>query len=582
MAVKLLVDPRVNEMSWSEFVATKPPYSIALDGYIAESPHFDSDGPYLNLNHHEGVPRLETRSSSAQVRVHVQQGLFHRFRNRRSSHAFVWVNDCDQDVCLAWTILSDPDVLNSEEFLRLLDIVDMRDTCGGFCAPPLRPEDSDVLAWIFEPYQTFRFSGRIAKRRSGEFRQVIEEVKDRVLAHLNGHGEQREVGMDYSVMHAGSSWVMVDESTTDARMRMHADGHRAFVSAKRRADGNWQYSIGRSSPLIRFPIPQILDGLGRAERDPKHTWGGSELIAGCNRVFGSSLAPKVVALVVEQVLRSRSEIAAVETERGSRFHDIVWSQLSPKLTPPDVRRAVQLASVLEPLSEKPGCTGRMNNATPEQKLEYFVGAGVNIGDAFGELAARFLTRDRWPVVYDLAYRAQADSKKNRRGGRTNQGIIEFLFPLVLSQYGIRRGIPASPEEVIASVHAALQRTGEQDTVWLQKMQNLAFEMSGYQNRLFSPKPATSVLSYYERRLTASEQPSDFYHNREIVECFPTLRRMLQTFQREATTSLSEKVERTFREMHESEQQMPAGMLADLVACTLYLVLTYRRTTKLIR
>lgn len=582
MTVKLMVDAQVNEMSWNEFLASKPPYSIALDGYIPECPHFDSDGPFLNLNHHEGVPRLETRSSSAQVRVHVQQGLFHRFRKGRNSHAFVWVNDCDQDVCLAWTILSDPDVLNSEEFLRLLDIVDMRDTCGGFCAPPLRPDDSEILAWIFEPYQLFRFSGRIAKRRSGEFRRVIEDVSGRVLAHLNGHGEHRATGMDYSIVHAGSGWIMVDESTTDARMKMHAYGHRAFVSVKQRADSNWQYSIGRSSPLIQFPILQILDELGRAESSPKHTWGGSELIAGCNRVFGSSLSPQKVTIIIQRVLRSGSEVPTIEMVKEGRFHDIVWSQLSPRLTPSDVRRAVQLASVLEPLSEKSGCTGRLSNVTSEQKLEFFVGAGVNIGDAFEELARRLLARDRWSVTYDLAYRAQADSKKNRRGGRTNQGIIEFLFPLVISQCSVHQGAPTSPEEVIDAVHVALRKTREVDTIWLQKMQNLAFEMSGHCHRLFSPEPAANVLAYYERRLMASEKPSDLYHNREIVEGFPTLRRMLVMFDQEALMSLAENVERVFREMHDHEPQMPTGILADLVVCILYLVLTHQRTAKLIR
>lgn len=582
MPLKLIVNPNINEMSWNEFVATKPPYSIALDGYIADSPRFDPGGPYLNLNHHEGVPRLETRSSSAQVRVHVQQGLFDRFRNSRNSHALVWVNDCDQDVCFAWTIISNPDVLSSTEFLRLLDIVDMRDTCGGFCPPPLRPEDGDALAWIFEPYQTFRFSGRITKRRSREFRQVIEDVRNRILAHLNGHGEQRPVRMDYSTILTGSNWIMVDENTTDSRMKIHADGHRAFVSAKQRVDGNWQYSIGKSSPLIQFPILQILDELGKAEPNSRYTWGGSELIAGCNRVHGSSLSPNKVATLIEQILRPEPVISQGETVKKGRFHDIVWSQLSPKLSPHEIRRAVQLASVLEPLSEKVGCTGRLNNVTPEQKLEFFIGAGINIGDAFEELAKRLLTRDLWATVYDLAYRAQVDSKKNRRGGRTNQGIIEFLFPLVISQCNILRGVPVTPEEVIRSVPAALKKTTEHDVSWLQKMQNLAFEMSGYYHRLFSPVRFVNISAYYEHRLAASERPSDFYHNREIVEDFPTLRRMLTLFRQGELATLSENVEQVFREAREQEPQMPSGMLADLVVCSLYLLLTHQRTTKLIR
>ncbi|MBI4440883.1 hypothetical protein HY639_01830 [Candidatus Woesearchaeota archaeon] len=116
---------------------------------------------------------------------------------------------------------------------------------------------------------------------------------------------------------------------------------------------------------------------------------------------------------------------------------MVWSQCSDQLTPRDIRRHVQLAGVLEPLSEKPGCTTRTRDM-PRQKLEYFVTAAVIIGDAFEDLAC--LLQHGYPqTTYDLAYRAQADSKKNRRGGRTNQGIIEFLFPIVVTQLVTKPG-----------------------------------------------------------------------------------------------------------------------------------------------
>ena len=117
----------------------------------------------------------------------------------------------------------------------------------------------------------------------------------------------------------------------------------------------------------------------------------------------------------------------------SRFHNIVWSELEERITPREVRRYVQLATVLEPIAEKEGCTTRSKDLCEFQKLEYFLTAGVNIGDAFEDLIDRIYKHGFPCQTYDLCYRAQADSKKNRRGGRVNQGIIEFLFPLIISQ-----------------------------------------------------------------------------------------------------------------------------------------------------
>jgi len=570
MAVELMMDPLTNEISWSEFISSRPQFSVALDGYVPEGPQFDPRGPFLNLNHHEGVSRLETRASCAQARVHVQQGLFQSFSKSGEPQALVWLNDCDQDACFSWVIFHHPEVLKSEEFLRLLDIVDMRDTTGGFCAPPLRPEDGEALAWIFEPYQTFRFSGRISERNQDAFRATVYAVEARVLCYLEGRGDRLPADMIYRVIGSGAGWTMVEESSTDARMQMHADGIRAFVSARERPDGLWQYSIGRSSPVVSFPLPTILARLRRAERDAKHTWGGSEVIAGCNRVVGSSLSPDEVTRIIESVVRP-----------ADRFHQVVWASLTPRLTPREIRRGVQLASVLEPLSEKEGCTTRMHDVSSSKKLGFFLTAGINIGDTFEELATRFSIDDNPRVVYDLACRAQADSKKNRGGGRTNQGIIEFLFPLVLSICKVHKMFPKRPEEVIEAVPVALGQTSEEDTLWLQRMQNLAFEMSGHVHRVSNLEPASDVAAYYQRRLAASVKPSDLFHNREVVDGFPTLRFMLQRFEARTSTDLSQLMGQIYNTVRSHHPDMPAGMIADLVACLIFLHLMADRTATVV-
>lgn len=261
----------------------------------------------------------------------------------------------------------------------------------------------------------------------------------------------------------------------------------------------------------------------------------------------------------------------------SRFHDIVWSELKDEINPKDVRRYVQLASVLEPIAEKKGCTTRSKDLCEFQKLEYFLTAGVNIGDAFEDLASRL---PGFPcLTYDLCYRGQADSKKNRRGGRTNQGIIEFLFPLVISQVSNNL---TDTDQIIEKVPYVLEKTSSKDVFWLQKMQNLAFEMSGYYHRTFDIGEETNILSYYQRRLNNSISHSDKFHNREIVANYPTLKYMLRILQNYEVAPLSKSMQCVYDKVREKQPEMPTGIIADLTASLIYLKLVGDRTGKLIK
>lgn len=264
---------------------------------------------------------------------------------------------------------------------------------------------------------------------------------------------------------------------------------------------------------------------------------------------------------------------------SSRFHNIVWSELADKVTPRDVRRCVQLATVLEPLAEKNGCTTRSKDLCKFQKLEYFLTAGVNIGDAFEDLTHRIYDKGFPCQTYDLCYRAQADSKKNRRGGRVNQGIIEFIFPLVISQVASQH---TNINKIVNGVPVVLENTTPEDTIYLQRMQNLAFEMSGYYYRTFSIKKDANILSYYQRRLNGSIKPSDKYHNHEIVANYPTLRFMIEILSNYKGYSLSKSMQCIYDKVREEQPEMPTGIIADLTACLIYLKLIENRTDKIVK
>src|SRR3989344_7457150 len=263
---------------------------------------------------------------------------------------------------------------------------------------------------------------------------------------------------------------------------------------------------------------------------------------------------------------------------NSRFPEIVWSDLEERISPRDVRRYVQLASVLEPISEKDGCTTRTRDLCKYQKLEYFLSAGINIGDAFEDLATRIYTTGFPCQTYDLCYRAQADSKKNRRGGRVNQGIIEFLFPLIISQ---AVGQHTKVNEIINGVPTVLENTTPEDTLYLQRMQNLAFEMSGYYHRTSNIQEDVNILSYYRRRLEESIKLSDKYHNNEIVANYPTLRFMREILSHCKSHSLSKSMQYVYNKVREKEPGMPTGIVADLTACLIYLELIENRTGKMV-
>ena len=81
MSVVLHMEPRQEPLTWRRFCQVTQQYSIAQDGDVAAEPLFQPEGPRLNLNHHEKVDRLATRSSCAQALIAIRQGLFLTFRD---------------------------------------------------------------------------------------------------------------------------------------------------------------------------------------------------------------------------------------------------------------------------------------------------------------------------------------------------------------------------------------------------------------------------------------------------------------------------------------------------------------------
>ena len=306
--IELVVDAKQAPMDWN-LVLSKGPYSIALDGFVYGGPKFierdvngNRIGPALNLNHHEEVDRLATRATCAQTLMVIRQGLFDLFRTDKGPTAKVYVNDCDEDVCLSWFLLHQhywcQQTMNPM-LNRLVAMEDALDATAGAYPFPVDLPALRSMAWIFEPYRRFRLSGEIDKKDSVAYSGVIEDVEHRIAQHIVGEGGETSLDTRYDRIGGGSGWTMVREVGAQARTGMFSDGIRAYVSVRERPDGRYTYTVGRMSPFIPFHLPLVYARLNNVEARLANVkedaltdrWGGSNTVGGSPRVSGTKITP---------------------------------------------------------------------------------------------------------------------------------------------------------------------------------------------------------------------------------------------------------------------------------------------------
>ena len=305
--IVLHVQPGVVQ-SWDEFRQTKPPFSIALDGFVDAAPEYCLHGPYANFDHHRGVSRLATRSTVGQILVAINLGLFETFQQDQKPFANVYVNDCDQDVCLSYWLLKNAHLASGlsldMDIARLIIGEDLLDASSGAypidpCTPLARK-----MAWTFELYDEVRASSRLHLLTREEMRGIVEATCERLTLLSDGKALERELQGEYEVLGGGAEWGIVREHGTHARTKLFADGIRAFVAVRARSDTTFDYSVGRMSPFIPFPLDKIFHTLNVAENrtDSRDCWGGSDIIGGSPRSRGSRLTPAEIEQIINQLL----------------------------------------------------------------------------------------------------------------------------------------------------------------------------------------------------------------------------------------------------------------------------------------
>ncbi len=296
-------------LGWKEFCDTVPGNSIALDGIVSTGPMFDPRGPHINFNHHEGVDRLATRATCAQVLMVLRQGLLETFKPGNGALPVrVYMNDPDQDVALAVFLLEHPFMVMSTMNPLVNQLVAMEDMLDTTAAAYAFPADLPSLAkvmWVFEPYDVFRANGGIARQRADEYDGIITDVGGRIMRFLTGSAQSVALDTNYEVIEGGKGYKIVVETGRHARVGMFASGIRAFVTILSSSAGVYRYTVGRVSQFVPFDVPAILEALNVAEMIPPgetDRWGGGNTIGGSPRKKGSNLTPNDVKRVIDEVL----------------------------------------------------------------------------------------------------------------------------------------------------------------------------------------------------------------------------------------------------------------------------------------
>jgi len=309
MSIELVVRPGP-ALTREQFLATHPPYSVALDGYVFGEPwlHHTPGGPYRNFNHHESVDRSCTSSTCEQARRAVVLGFYDLFR-RGERTANLFANDCDQDVCLSTWILMNPDRATEPLVRMISQIVDLLDMSAGVYPMPHERDLLGEVRWVFDPYVRVRPS--LASLSGDVMREVICDVHNRLDLFVIGRSEVMPLTGKYTAIGGGPGWVFAEVTHQSARERMVASGVRAAVELFGRAGDRYLYTVWRRSEyVVGFPVKAILEALNIAEgfqRVDPTGWGGADSVGGSPRGRGSALAPAAVEAIVNEVIRAAME-----------------------------------------------------------------------------------------------------------------------------------------------------------------------------------------------------------------------------------------------------------------------------------
>lgn len=281
--------------TWDRFCEGKT-HAIALDGYVAGGPEWDSKRKLVNFDHHDGVVREATMSTAKQVYFALKGG----FCEWMGPKCDVYVNDIDQDTAMAIWILQNHHVFEGSASVptisRILELNDRLDITGG--AFPMNLSDSvyGTHCWIFEPYTNARRKGAIARADTEDMTVILDAICKRLTMLMMNQAGWVAPDVDVKILYRDSAITVLDERTGGIESRHLAFAQnlipRTYLSlVADRDDGRRVYTLGKRSRYVDLPLRDVFARLNHVEgfTSPRG-WGGSDLIGGSDRTDGSGLS----------------------------------------------------------------------------------------------------------------------------------------------------------------------------------------------------------------------------------------------------------------------------------------------------
>lgn len=302
MSILLHVEPLTSPLNREQFIERCPRNSVALDGYVYGAPWFDVKKKYANWNHHELVNRLATRATCAQVLLAIRMGFFSAFPYCANNELHIYVNDCDEDVCLSVFFLMHEYIVKSptnpavNKINSIEDVLDA--TAGSYPSPP-----DEKIAWVFDPYRKFRLLGGLERKNAEEYASVITDVGHRIMQYIVGNAGSVAIDTRYERLGGGRGWIMCREVGNYAKSGVFGDGYQACLSVRQRPDNKYVYAF---SKMTFFPLDLIalFDKLNTLENltTSEDQYGGGETVGGSPRVGGSNVKPDQMQDIVNEML----------------------------------------------------------------------------------------------------------------------------------------------------------------------------------------------------------------------------------------------------------------------------------------
>jgi hypothetical protein len=144
-----------------------------------------------------------------------------------------------------------------------------------------------------------------AKCDSDTITHCIEDVNTRITALIEGLGGEKPIDARHEILYRSPRGYTMFRGGPEARYHLFSKGMRAYIMLKAEHKGKFDYSIGRMSEAIPFPVLELCDRYNEIEgRARSDGWNGSSLVAG-HRGFMSTLEPRMIAAVTDEYLESR-------------------------------------------------------------------------------------------------------------------------------------------------------------------------------------------------------------------------------------------------------------------------------------